>query len=73
MAMAMREEVLHHGWMLAVRVAVVASLLAACLGAALYRFTDVSPVAIVVGTMIAGLAIGLRLPPARPGLAPRRR
>jgi small-conductance mechanosensitive channel len=65
--------VTHHGavhgaWPLVVRVAVATSLLAAALGAALYRFAGVSPTAIVAATAIVGLAIGWSLPPARPRL-----
>jgi hypothetical protein len=63
---AMRDEALHRAWPLVVRVAMVASLLAAALGAALYRFAGVSGTPIVLGTALVGLAIGLRLPAARP-------
>jgi hypothetical protein len=62
----MRDEALHRAWPLVVRVAAAASLLAAALGAALYRFVGVSPAPILVGTAVIGLAIGLRLPAARP-------
>ena len=67
----MRNEARHRAWPLAVRVAMVASVLAAALGAALYRFAGVSATPIVVGTAAVGLAIGLRLPAARPSW-PRR-
>jgi hypothetical protein len=63
---AMRDEALHRAWPLVVRVAAAASLLAAALGAALYRFAGVSPAPILVGTALFGLLIGLRLPAARP-------
>jgi hypothetical protein len=63
---AMREEALHRAWPLVVRVAVVASLLATALGAALYRFAGVSATPIVLATALVGLVIGLRLPAARP-------
>jgi hypothetical protein len=68
MAVATGDEdtVLAHGWQLAVRVAVVSSLLMAALGAALYRFAGLGSVPIVGITLAVGLAIGLRLPPARP-------
>ncbi len=55
-------------WPLVVRVAMVSSLLAAAVGAALYRFAGVAPAPIVVATAVIGLAIGLSLPPARPEL-----
>ena len=61
-------EELERAWSLVVRVALATSLLAAALGGALYRFTDVSSTAIVVVTAVVGLAIGLSLPPARPTL-----
>jgi MFS superfamily sulfate permease-like transporter len=63
---AMREEVLHRAWPLVVRVAAVAGLLAAALGATLYRFAGVSATPIVAATALVGLVIGLRLPAARP-------
>jgi len=53
-------------WPLVVRVAMIGSLLAAALGAALYRFAGVSPMPIVMATAVIGLAVGLSLPPARP-------
>jgi hypothetical protein len=62
----MRNEALHRAWPLVVRVAMVASALAAALGAALYRFAGVSPTPIVLATALLGLFIGLRLPAARP-------
>lgn len=64
------EDTMHRAWSLVVRVAMVGSLLAAALGAALYRFAGVSPTPIVVATAVVGLAVGLSLPPARP--RPRR-
>jgi hypothetical protein len=63
---AMREEALHRAWPFVVRVALAASLLAAALGAALYRFAGVSSTPIVVGTAVVGLATGMSLPAARP-------
>jgi hypothetical protein len=66
MTTAMRDEALHRAWPLVVRVAAAASLLAAALGAALYRFAGVSPGPILLGTVVLGLVIGLRLPAARP-------
>jgi hypothetical protein len=62
----MRDEALHRAWPLVVRVATAASLLAAALGAALYRFVGVSPTPIIAGTVLVGLSLGLALPPARP-------
>jgi len=62
----MRDEALHRAWPLVVRVALVASLLAVALGAALYRFAGVSATPIVAVTAVVGLLIGLRLPAARP-------
>jgi hypothetical protein len=53
-------------WTLVVRVAMVGSLLAAALGAALYRFAGIAPTPIVLATAVIGLAVGLALPPARP-------
>jgi hypothetical protein len=53
-------------WTLVVRVAMVGSLLAAALGAALYRFAGIAPTPIVAATAVIGLAVGLALPPARP-------
>ena len=44
----------------------VGSLLAAALGAALYRFAGMSPTPIVMATALIGLVVGLMLPPARP-------
>jgi hypothetical protein len=55
-------------WPLVVRVAMVGSLLAAALGAALYRFADVSPTPIVMAVAAIGLVVGFMLPPARPQL-----
>jgi hypothetical protein len=67
--MAMRQEAMHRAaWPLVVRVAMMCSLLAAALGAALYRFAGVSPAPIVLATAVIGLAVGLSLPPARPQL-----
>jgi hypothetical protein len=63
---ATRDEALHRAWPLVVRVAAAASLLAAAMGAALYRFVGVSPTPILLATVVAGLGIGLRLPAARP-------
>jgi len=67
----MRDEALHRAWPLVVRVAMVASLLAAALGAALYRFAGVSATPILAATALVGLVIGLRLPAARPSWARR--
>ena len=53
-------------WTLVVRVAMVGSLLAAAVGAALYRFVGIAPAPIVLATALIGLAVGLTLPPARP-------
>jgi hypothetical protein len=65
----MRDEAAQRAaWSLVVRVAMVGSLLAAALGAALYRFANVSPVPIVVAVAAIGLVVGFRLPPARPPL-----
>ena len=55
-------------WALVVRVAMVGSLLAAAVGAALYRFAGVAPTPIVLATAAIGLAVGLSLPAARPPL-----
>lgn len=55
-------------WPLVIRVAMASSLLAAALGAALYRFAGVSPTPIVVATAVIGLVIGFSLPAARPQL-----
>jgi hypothetical protein len=55
-------------WSFVVRVAMVGSLLAAALGAALYRFAGLSPTPIVLATAAIGLIVGLSLPPARPQL-----
>jgi predicted membrane-bound spermidine synthase len=55
-------------WPLVVRVAMVGSLLAAALGAALYRFAGMSATPIVTATAAIGLLVGLTLPPARPQL-----
>ena len=47
----MRDDAAHRAaWPLVVRVAMVGSLLAAALGAALYRFAGVSPAPIVIAT-----------------------
>jgi hypothetical protein len=54
-------------WSLAVRTAGVASALAAVSGAALYEFLAVPPLVIVGMATVTALAIGLRLPAARPG------
>jgi hypothetical protein len=62
----MRDEAPRAAWPLVVRVATLASLLAAALGAALYRFAGVAPGPIVLATAVIGLLIGLTLPPARP-------
>jgi hypothetical protein len=62
------EDTMHRAWSLVVRVAMVGSLLAAALGAALYRFAGVSPTPIVIATAVVGLAVGMSLPPARPRL-----
>ena len=51
----------------------VGSLLAAALGAALYRFAGVAPAPIVLATAVIGLVVGLTLPPARPELHRRAR
>ena len=67
----MRDEALHRAWPLVVRVAMVSSLLAAALGAALYRFAGVSATLILAATALVGLVIGLRLPAARPSWARR--
>ena len=53
-------------WPFVVRVAMVGSLLAAALGAALYRFVGMSATPIVTATAAIGLIVGLTLPPARP-------
>jgi hypothetical protein len=55
-------------WPLVIRVAMVGSLLAAALGAALYRFANVSPTPIVLAVAAIGLVVGFMLPPARPQL-----
>jgi hypothetical protein len=55
-------------WPFVVRVAMVGSVLAAALGAALYRFAGLSPTPIVLATAAIGLIVGLSLPPARPQL-----
>ncbi len=55
-------------WPFVVRVAMVGSLLAAALGAALYRFAGLSATPIVLATAAIGLIVGLSLPPARPQL-----
>jgi len=55
-------------WPFVVRVAMVGSLLAAALGAALYRFAGLSPTPIVLATAAIGLIVGCSLPPARPPL-----
>jgi hypothetical protein len=47
-------------------VAAAASGLAGALGGALYGFAGVSPMVLVAGTAVTGLAIGCHLPPARP-------
>lgn len=59
-------------WRLAVRVAAVASVVGAALGAALYRFAGVDPVVIVGLLGVAGTVIGWRLPPAAPARVARR-
>ncbi len=63
---ATHPDAVERAWPLVVRVAMVASLLAACLGAGLYRFTGVGVTPILIGVGVVGLAIGLALPPARP-------
>ena len=68
----MRNEALHRAWPLVVRVAAATSLLGAALGAALYRFAGVGATPIVVATSLVGLAVGLRLPAARPASLRRR-
>jgi hypothetical protein len=62
----MRDDAARGAWPLVVRVAMVGSLVAAALGAALYRFAGVAPAPIVVATAVIGLIVGLTLPPARP-------
>ena len=63
---ATRSDEVERAWPLVVRVAVVASLLAACLGAGLYRFAGVGATPILIGVGVVGLTLGLVLPPARP-------
>jgi hypothetical protein len=53
-------------WRLAVRVAFVASALTAVVAIALHQFAHVGALPLLFGTVLAGLAIGLSLPPARP-------
>jgi hypothetical protein len=53
-------------WRLAVRVAFVASALTAVVAIALHEFAHVGALPLVFGTVLAGSAIGLSLPPARP-------
>jgi hypothetical protein len=53
-------------WRFAVQVAIVASALMAAVAIALHQFAHVGPLPLVFGTALAGLAIGVSLPPARP-------
>jgi hypothetical protein len=53
-------------WRFAVQVAFVASALMAAIAIALRQFAHVGPLPLVFGMVLAGLAIGLSLPPARP-------
>jgi hypothetical protein len=53
-------------WRLAIRVALVASMLTAAVAVALHQFAHVGALPLVFGTALAGLAVGLSLPPARP-------
>ena len=53
-------------WRFGRAVAATASGLAGALGGALYGFAGVSPMVLVAGTAVTGLAIGCHLPPARP-------
>jgi hypothetical protein len=53
-------------WRFAVRVALVASTLMAAVAITLHEFAHVGALPLVFGTALAGLAIGLSLPPARP-------
>ncbi len=53
-------------WRFAVHVAIVASVLTAAIAIALHQFAHVGPLPLVFGTALAGLAIGMSLPPARP-------
>jgi uncharacterized membrane protein YczE len=53
-------------WRFAVRVAIVASALMAVVAITLHQFAHVGALPLLFGTVLAGLAIGLSLPPARP-------
>jgi hypothetical protein len=53
-------------WRFAVRVALVASTLTSAVAIALHEFAHIGALPLVFGTTLAGLAIGLSLPPARP-------
>jgi hypothetical protein len=66
-----RERQLGRAWRLALRVALVASVLAAALGAAMYHFLGADPVVIVAVFATVGLAVGVRLPPAQPAWVAR--
>ena len=53
-------------WRFAVHVAMVASALTAAIAITLHQFAHVGALPLVFGTALAGLAIGMSLPPARP-------
>jgi hypothetical protein len=53
-------------WRFAVQVAIVASALMAAVAIALHQVAHVGPLPLLFGTVLAGLAIGMSLPPARP-------
>jgi len=59
-------DTLHRNWRFAVHTAMVSSVLAATLGAALHRFLGVGDGALLVATAALGLLTGLTLPPALP-------
>lgn len=66
-----REDALERSWALAVRVAVAASALMAVLGVALVRFGGVPAPLVVALAGTVALAVGTRLPAARPAWARR--
>jgi hypothetical protein len=53
-------------WRFAVHVAVVSSAVMTAVAIALHTFAHVGALPLVFGTALAGLAIGVSLPPARP-------
>ena len=61
---------LDQAWHLAITVAMVSSFLAAAIGVMLYHFVGLDARLVLAVVAPAGLAVGMRLPAARPAWLP---